>query len=205
MNLEELEKLFELKERGVITAKEFEAQKARILEQEISIPKACCGTATDLPKKSPWAWYVGCIKKYVTFSGRATRSEYWYFILVNVLFAIGFSIIDAGIGTTPILSYLYSLFIMLPAVAAMFRRLHDAGFSGWWGGIGMIVFFVVFFIIGYTGASQMGDGSQVSSGFAAFVLLSLLALLVYQIVIWVFLCFKTQPCENKYGPVPQQL
>ena len=65
-----------------------------------------------------------CFSKYATFSGRARRSEYWYFFLFN--FLIGFVL---GLILQP-LAYVYTLATLLPSLAVCFRRMHDIGKSG---------------------------------------------------------------------------
>lgn len=67
-----------------------------------------------------------CFAKYADFTGRATRSEYWWFILFIVLVSLGTSMVSN------ILSGLFSLGTLLPSLAAATRRLHDTGRSGWW-------------------------------------------------------------------------
>ncbi|MFY8041399.1 MAG: DUF805 domain-containing protein [Rhodoferax sp.] len=67
-----------------------------------------------------------CFSKYADFSGRATRSEYWWFFLFTVLVSIALSMIS------PLISGLFSLGTLLPSIAAAARRLHDTGRSGWW-------------------------------------------------------------------------
>ena len=67
-----------------------------------------------------------CLSKYADFSGRASRSEYWWFMLFLVLVSAGASMIS------PVLSGLFSLGTLLPALAAATRRLHDTNRSGWW-------------------------------------------------------------------------
>ena len=72
--------------------------------------------------------------KYAEFSGRARRSEYWYFVLFNGLvgFAIGFvGGIILGERLTNIVSTLYSLAVLVPSLAVGVRRLHDTGRSAW--------------------------------------------------------------------------
>lgn len=83
-----------------------------------------------------------CFGKYATFTGRARRAEYWWFVLFNMLMSIVLSIADAmilGIGfrapqgeEPQILSGIYSLAVFLPSLAVGARRLHDTGRSGWW-------------------------------------------------------------------------
>ena len=80
--------------------------------------------------------YKTCLlNKYAAFSGRASRSEYWYFFLFLVLLAIVTSIIDAAIfpGNELMPTYsIFSLLTIIPSISAAARRLHDVNRSGWW-------------------------------------------------------------------------
>lgn len=82
-------------------------------------------------------WYLDVLKKYVVFEGRARRTEYWVFALINFLISLVLSVIDNSLGITW-LSSLYSLAVLLPSLAVMVRRLHDTNRSGWWALIGLI-------------------------------------------------------------------
>jgi uncharacterized membrane protein YhaH (DUF805 family) len=75
-----------------------------------------------------------CFNKYATFSGRASRSEYWWFYLFTILVNVVFSIIFAATQSSVIngLSGLFALAVLLPSLAVATRRLHDVGRSGWW-------------------------------------------------------------------------
>ena len=79
-----------------------------------------------------------CLSQYVGFSGRARRSEFWYFVLFYVIVQIVASIIDSVLGTNQIISGLASLALLLPYLAVGIRRLHDTSRSGWWILIGLI-------------------------------------------------------------------
>lgn len=71
-----------------------------------------------------------CMKKYATFSGRARRSEFWYFYLFYIImYAIG-AVVGITIGSSNIM-YLFILPFWLPILAAAVRRMHDVGRSGW--------------------------------------------------------------------------
>ena len=70
--------------------------------------------------------FVTCLKKYADFSGRATRSEYWWFVLCEVL------ILGIASPISDTLPGLFALALVLPALAVGARRLHDTGRSGWW-------------------------------------------------------------------------
>lgn len=89
-------------------------------------------------------WYLQVLKNYANFSGRARRKEYWMFALFNLIFIILAAIIDNVLGTTVrhmpygLFYYLYSLAILIPALAVGVRRLHDVGKSGWFFLIALI-------------------------------------------------------------------
>ena len=76
--------------------------------------------------------------KYVDFSGRSSRSEFWWWTLFAIIGSVVFSVLDALIGTVSILYLLFALAIFLPGLAVTVRRLHDVGRSGWWYFIGFI-------------------------------------------------------------------
>lgn len=115
---------------------------------------------------------------YCVFTGRASRSEYWWFYLFTLLVSwvigipggiMNFSAIlngdEPSINFFTILSYIWSLAVLLPSFGLLFRRLHDTGRSGWnW----------------------------------CWVFLPVIGL----IILIVYLCQESQPMDNKYGPVP---
>lgn len=85
-----------------------------------------------------------CLSKYVDFSGRARRSEFWYFVLFTFIVGIVASILDTVLGTDydtgsgGLISTVTSLGLLLPQLAVGARRLHDINKSGWWQLIGII-------------------------------------------------------------------
>jgi uncharacterized membrane protein YhaH (DUF805 family) len=70
-----------------------------------------------------------CFRKYADFTGRATRSEYWWFQLFLILAAMVAGVI-AGAVWQP-LALIYHLAVILPNLAVGVRRLHDIDRSGW--------------------------------------------------------------------------
>lgn len=78
---------------------------------------------------SPIEAIVTCFQKYTTFEGRARRSEYWWFALLD--FIIGLIVGLMQQGGMAILGGLINLALVLPSLAVAVRRLHDIGKSGW--------------------------------------------------------------------------
>jgi uncharacterized membrane protein YhaH (DUF805 family) len=106
--------------------------------------------------------------KYAAFSGRASRKEYWLFILSLIIFtfiAIG---IDISTGTYDevsgygLVSGLISLALIIPSIAVAIRRLHDTNRVGWWillsfiPLIGQIWFIVLMCLKGTEGKNRFG-------------------------------------------------
>jgi uncharacterized membrane protein YhaH (DUF805 family) len=69
-----------------------------------------------------------CFAKYVDFSGRASRPEFWWFYLFTILLGWGSMLVDSS----QVLYVIINLAVLLPALAAGSRRLHDSNKSGWW-------------------------------------------------------------------------
>src|SRR5215471_21334270 len=103
-------------------------------------------------------------RNYVGFSGRASRSEFWYWILFTVLVSIVATIIDLVVlsSNTSVLSTIWSLATFLPSLAIGVRRLHDTDRSGWWWLIafipliGIIVLIVFWCFEGTRGPNRFG-------------------------------------------------
>ena len=70
-----------------------------------------------------------CFNKYVVFSGRARRSEYWYFCLFTSIVSTLLTII---FGEANIFASIFSLVTLLPGLSVFWRRMHDIGKSGAW-------------------------------------------------------------------------
>ncbi len=128
-----------------------------------------------------WALYTVLRKKYSDFSGRACRSEYWWYMLFVNLLYLGLSIIG---GVLTVIAGLVGAYLMLalliiamvalivPSIAVSVRRLHDRNVSGWW----LIPFF----------------------GLSVIPLLNTLLLIGYI----VFTCLKGTTGPNKFGEDP---
>jgi uncharacterized membrane protein YhaH (DUF805 family) len=84
------------------------------------------------------SWFLQALRQYATFSGRARRKEYWYFVLFYMLIFFVLWAVDGRTGTAGdsgdwgLLSGVFSLAMLLPSIAVGVRRLHDTGRTGWW-------------------------------------------------------------------------
>lgn len=113
-------------------------------------------------------WFIAALKKYATFSGRAQRSEYWYFVLFYILIILALAVIDPLSGSLHgnsgygLLSSLFTFAMIIPSIAVGVRRLHDTDRSGWWmlmaavPLIGSIVLFVFFVQDSQAGDNRFG-------------------------------------------------
>jgi len=113
-------------------------------------------------EKSIFGWYGYTFAKYATFAGRARRTEFWYFTLINMIVSIVIGIIDGDFDEFSKLSLIFSVVTFLPSIAVGARRLHDIGRTGWWQLlwfvpiIGWIVVIVFFATKGDVGDNQYG-------------------------------------------------
>jgi uncharacterized membrane protein YhaH (DUF805 family) len=107
---------------------------------------------------------------YVNFSGRACRSELWYWFLFFIIGALASGVIDRWIVGPPIISTIFDLLTFLPGLSVSVRRLHDLDRSGWWilldliplvGGIILIIWFCM---KGTDGPNRFGADRLVALG-----------------------------------------
>ncbi|GGF48042.1 hypothetical protein GCM10011519_22550 [Marmoricola endophyticus] len=155
------------------------------------------------------------LSQYVTFSGRASRSEFWWFFLFLVLLdvvlrvlaaVLQFSLRYSGIGL------LVFLALLLPYLAVSVRRLHDSERSGGWLA-GLVLAYLgalLLLLVGLVGASVEGGPGDLADnfhngdfvGFAVAVVLGGAALLG-TIVMWaVQMSRRSTTGPNRYGPHP---
>jgi uncharacterized membrane protein YhaH (DUF805 family) len=83
-----------------------------------------------------WQAISSGFSHYVTFSGRAIRSEYWYWVLFAMLGGIATEIMDSAVfashSSVSPLNGVFNLLIFLPGLALSIRRFHDINRTGWW-------------------------------------------------------------------------
>lgn len=101
------------------------------------------------------------MQKYANFSGRAIRSEYWWFFLAYIIAYIVLAIVDYVLGVQ-LLTAILALGLLIPSIGVGVRRLHDLDKSGWWlllclipivGGLVLLYWFCQ---PGTPGANQFG-------------------------------------------------
>ena len=153
--------------------------------------------------------------KYVTFSGRARRSEYWYFYLFTVLAGMAAALIDAIIpGASgseafrnsggPVQAIL-NLALILPTLAVTVRRLHDTGHSGWLM-LGFVAFAVVALIVFVIGAGAGLSGGQSHPEFGGAMIVGIVMLLgIFGFAIYLFVLMVSNGTHgtNRYGDDPK--
>ena len=97
-------------------------------------------------------WKRVVLEKYADFTGRARRSEYWWFTLANIIAVFVLAILIAVADIFWVLYVIYGLALIIPSIAVTIRRLHDTDKSGWWilialvpfvGGIVLLVFMCI--------------------------------------------------------------
>lgn len=108
--------------------------------------------------------YLHVLKSYANFKGRARRSEYWYFVLINTLVSTALSFVDGLLMPTGsgFLSLAYTLAVLVPSIAVCIRRMHDVGKSGWFALI-PIYNFILAITEGTKGANEHGSDPKAES------------------------------------------
>ena len=140
-----------------------------------------------------------CFSKYAVFSGRAQRSEFWWFFL--------FSAVSSAIaGIVPVIGQIYPLVLLIPSLAVSARRLHDIGRSAWWLLLHLVSFLalaaglVALVVIAF--AYESSNAEDVVVIVSVIVIVSFLIALGCLIVLLVFFALPGAVGTNRYGPDP---
>lgn len=171
-----------------------------------------------------------CWSKYADFTGRARRSEYWWFclftLLVMLLPLIVVIVSAVGIGLdvsednytsfsgwylalilSIIVLMIIALIFLVPSLAVTTRRLHDTGRSGWWIVVSYAFSVISSFLQGFimdpflsADAGSLSAASKVSIAVWGVIYLINLGL---SITVFVFTLLDSHRGENKYGPSPK--
>jgi uncharacterized membrane protein YhaH (DUF805 family) len=151
---------------------------------------------------TPVEWAKRPIEKYAEFSGRASRPEYWWFVLALVVAYLVISTVenilglDHMAGPYGILSLLLMLGTLVPSLAVGVRRLHDTNRSGWWMLIAVVPYglMVVAGLMALAGAGALGLLAMMG-------LIGIVAM-VGAVVLLIFMILPGTPGDNSYGPPP---
>lgn len=160
-----------------------------------------------------------CLRKYAVFSGRARRSEYWWFMLAQYLIAMALSflmvivmIVQLVIGVSngsiteengfyfmfknPVfwIYCLYSLALIIPNLSVMVRRLHDIGKSGWY----LLLPFLSPILVG--GAVVLAIFNH---DLWFFMIVAYVITLAIMIIMLVWMATNGKKETNKWGPSPK--
>ena len=143
-----------------------------------------------------------CLKKYFQMSGRASRSEYWWFLLAIVIATVIAALMDLMLfdasknidGSGPI-EGIVGLVLIIPNFTASIRRLHDTNRSGWYllaplAGLMFAIF------VGKMIGPTLGQGGPIIVG--------IIMILSFLLPIW----WQTRPSDpnpNKFGPNPNEV
>ena len=98
------------------------------------------------------------LRKYADFQGRATRPEFWWFMLAILLATVVAALVDEfALGGHSVLESLVSLATIVPSLSVGARRLHDTDRSGWWQLLSLIPLIGAIVLIVWW--AQPGDGA----------------------------------------------
>lgn len=150
---------------------------------------------------TPIDWAKRPLQKYADFGGRASRAEYWWFVLGLIIVFVVLNIIEGIVGLNKMIAGVYGpltallwLATLVPSLAVGVRRLHDTNRSGWW-----LLLLVPYVISAWLVVRSMGAGSP--AGFGAAGVMGLVGL-VCCVVYLVFMVLPGTPGDNRFGPNP---
>ena len=102
------------------------------------------------------------LKKYMMLDGRASRSEYWWYVLAYFIAAVIAGVLDGVLGLPGILGTIVGLGLLIPSITVAVRRFHDINKPGWWvltfliPIVGLIIWLYFFTQKGTPGSNDFG-------------------------------------------------
>jgi uncharacterized membrane protein YhaH (DUF805 family) len=146
--------------------------------------------------------YLKALRHYADFSGRASRTEYWMFVLFNIIFMFAAAFLGALLGAifneyliqyfATIFVCIYYFAVAIPFLAISVRRLHDSGKSGWWMLLGLLNIL----------NSIIGNMRSIDTGLKLFFAILAIAA---GICIIVFMVLPSSENANRYGANPKHI
>ncbi len=152
-----------------------------------------------------------CFRKYIVFSGRAQRSEYWWFFLFTFAISVVLGIIAAFASALQFLEWVFSLAVLLPSLAVTARRLHDTNRSAWWLLIwlGIILGWIIGFIaiaisVAIDDPELLEAEPEEWAGAFAFIIIWGVVSVAGGITMLILCALPGSRGPNRYGPDPLQ-
>ncbi len=163
-----------------------------------------------------------CFKKYANFSGRARRSEFWWFSLALIIIEIIISIISlftrdwnayflasrnlehlemlriSYCNFGGILSLIFCIVTFIPSLSVQVRRFHDVGKSGKWVIVPLLASFAII-----VGICMLSKENLLAPIPLILIFVPLLLFGVFGIIFLVWSCLDSKPQTNKWGPSPK--
>ena len=137
-------------------------------EDNWKLPMTETGTGDGMT----FGYYLEGLRRYADFEGRASRAEFWWFILVFYGIQIAGAVASVALGMfssalellLTVMLFVHGLGLFLPQLAVTARRLHDTGRSGWWILISLVPFvgwipLLIFLVLpSHAGPNEYGRG-----------------------------------------------
>ena len=131
-----------------------------------------------------------CLKKYLDFKGRASRSEFWYFFLFSFIASVVagglIGVLTRPSDEVPIILFVVVIALTIPLLSVTVRRFHDFGVSGW-------MYFA--FVLPYVIPNFIQDTQPSLAG-----IIKLGTLVIF----FVYVSQKSNKRKNKFGSVPKK-
>ena len=162
-------------------------------------------TEPSFADKTPLSVYKEFFRKYFSFSGRASRYDYWAFYFMNFMVYLAFFVLSFINETFSILSTIYGVFIIIPSLALGIRRLHDINKSGWYLAIPLAVCLLFAVIAAVRAAANYAAGAPATGGFYAVVYTILFLVALYATFIYILYLFSKKAVNegNRFGEVTE--
>ena len=173
-----------------------------------------------------------CLRKYCDFSGRARRSEYWWFVLFNLLASLAVTFLlsmlasalqlatGSNLATVPIVGGLIVwLLLAVPQCAVLARRMHDTGRGTGWAivfAVSIVVYYLSYFCLMWavkdelmTGINAVDTAELLAGAYNGSIIgiivfmASALLTMVMGLITLIFSLMDSHVEANKYGPSPK--
>jgi len=94
-------------------------------------------------------WKVVVLERFALFTGRASRAEFWWFFLANLIVTVVLGLMTQASTIFLVLSIIYGIAVLIPYIAVGIRRLHDTSKSGWFILLGLVPFvgFIILLVL----------------------------------------------------------